>query len=287
MDFSRIYSTLERIRAAIASPAIPAGAATSSNQTTGAQKTQLCGAGPGYAALDVATATKQSDGSQKTMIMGVEGANQRQVKVNPLGAVNIDAPQLPAALDGVSLKVKEQSPLTGFALEAGGNLASIKGDMTTLAGIDYATDTNLADVLTSLSAGGDALNAINAPARGTRIPLATIVLAAETGVTEYALATGLPAGTEIDIVGVKGGLSAAPGAATWRIHASDVTGWTPLDYEEECYTSAATAVASPIGDSIPNNPAMLTVPVSGNIFVRIIPNAGTITGSVKIRIVRR
>jgi len=161
---------------------------------------------------------------------------------------------LPTTLDGGALRTKEQSPISGFATSA--KQDEIKA-------------------------------AVNAPTRGTRIPLATIVLAAETGVTEYALATGLPAGTEVDLVGVKGGLSASPGAATWRIHASDVTGWTPLDYEEECYTSAATAVASPIGDSIPNTPAMFTVPASGNIFVRVIPDAGTITGSVKLRIVRR
>lgn len=33
------------------------------------------------------------------------------------GSLTIDSPQLPAALDGLSLKVKEQSPITGFNLE--------------------------------------------------------------------------------------------------------------------------------------------------------------------------
>jgi hypothetical protein len=81
---------------------------------------------------------------------------------------------LPAALDGLSLKVKEQSPLSSisvsnmisnFALETGGNLANIYGqldvklstvakesggNLATIAGKDFATQTTLASVLGQL-----------------------------------------------------------------------------------------------------------------------------------------
>ena len=77
------------------------------------------------------------------------GGNLDAIEADMDSIVTLLAGGLPAALDGLSLKVKEQNPLSsiavnvisGFALESGGNLA-------TLAGKDFATQTTLASIKT-------------------------------------------------------------------------------------------------------------------------------------------
>lgn len=74
----------------------------------------------------------------------------------------------------------------------------------------------------------------------------------------------------------------AAGSATYRLHASTETGFTPGANDEEFYTSTA-ALVLPTGvydgfvSAVP-----IIVGVAAKVYVRVVPDAGSTTGSVAI-----
>ena len=118
----------------------------------------------------------------------------------------------------------------------------------------------------------------------------TVPWVANDGTVELTIPTGWAAGSQVDIVGFFAVLTATGGGATtWVCHASATTGWTIGDVSEHYQSEDAppTPVASPIVDSIPGNPAMFELPASGNLFLRVVPDVGTTSGSANVFIGRR
>ena len=97
-----------------------------------------------------------------------------------------------------------------------------------------------------------------------------------TGEIELTLATGA---YQVMAVGHENAVGA--GSATYQIHMSTETGFTPGANRYEFYTSSA-AIALPSGEY----EAFLTpvpITVTGDkVYIRVIPNAGTTTGALDI-----
>jgi len=68
-------------------------------------------------------------------------------------------------------------------------------------------------------------------------------------------------------------------AATYTLHADTTTGFTPDASKTEFYTSDAD-IALPAGVFEANlSPVPISVGVAGKVYLRVIPDAGTTTGS--------
>jgi hypothetical protein len=73
----------------------------------------------------------------------------------------------------------------------------------------------------------------------------------------------------------------AAGSATYQIHISTETGFTPGANRYECYTSTAALVLPTGGYDAFLAPVPITV-TGDTVYVRIVPNAGTTTGALDI-----
>jgi hypothetical protein len=247
--------------------------------------------------------TKQGDGNQKTQLVQSDGST----------------PPLEAGGDHYDQQtdIKAATEATQTAVEAGGALYLLNDAIRTATEALAAALTTIGAVLGTVKGlavlGSDGANwrALLTNAAGNLIPKSPI--AADFLVTEASAAAiaaslvtaagartftkisvtwtaddgtaevemTLAAGTYwVHAVGFENAVAA--GSATFQIHGSTETGFTPGANREEFYTSTA-------GIALPNGgydaflaPIPITVPVAAKVYWRIVPNAGTTTGALDL-----
>jgi arginine repressor len=271
------------------SSALPAGAATSDNQT---------------------------NGDQKARAMGVEGANQRQILVDVNGRLLVAQPtaadlkmtEASAASILAKLSSDPATQTTSAAILA--KLSADPATQTTLAAVlaklsaDPATQTTLAAILAKLTADpatqttlaavlGQLDNKTSTLATQTTLAdLLTELRAHRTPIRKAFSAVAVADGGEVEITGLTAGRSyelrcfrctphTGGGAATHRTHRLyEATGGAAADLAWE--DPASLAVAD--GESVPYNPGPIMVADgAGKLWLRYtVVGGGTITETGKI-----